>query len=212
MNFRATNIYSLSGFGTTCSYASLLALLKKECQLVTNPKPKKPVSAEKAQNSVRVMVAGTLTQKEITKKYEIQANCTVEKCKKITRSYGDFSISGIADGIIKTNSATYILEIKKRDKQFREMDIRERIQILTYCDIYNISSIIYLQECNGELESRVFHKFDQDFSALWDDILQRLYKISLFIDKVKNDENYKNSIFNNGEFDRLEISKFIHWI
>lgn len=215
LTFCATNIYTLTGFGTACSYTSIVCRLVKECN-IQKPKlpPKKTVGIEKAKNNIRSMNLGTVSQSAIITQFEIAVGTkTFEKInKKESAQHNNFIITGIADAIIDLNDNVFVIEVKNRTTELREFDIRERIQMLAYCYIYGIDSIIYLQHCNGQMSATTVNNFYQKYSSTWQHVLQRLQIVADFIIKAQTDPEYLSSIYSDGKFNKHEIAKTIYWI
>lgn len=181
-------------------------------QIVKTDKVAVPQTFEEAKVSrITPALFGSANEKSIAEKFAEQTGSKIEKSKKFTYSFGDFSITGRCDGITTIDDKQYIVEIKTRVTAELGMTIKERIQCLAYCECMAIPGLIFIeQDQTGDLVIFYHDNFADLYSATWTRVLHDLQSMCDTIIKIKDDPGYY--IEESGEFNRLRIAETIIWV
>jgi len=121
-----------------------------------------------------------------------------------------FNICGLVDGIIINDNKKYILEIKNRKNRiFNSIPIYEHIQLLIYSKLLDINNIVFVQKYKDKSKTEFINDFNDD--ELFNTIIKRLVDYTLLIFKLRENNEFRYSIFNNGNpYDNL--SNYLTWL
>jgi hypothetical protein len=166
------------------------AKIKTELEKCTTHDPKLQAMV----TGIVSMKFGTYNEKHIISLFDGIIDRSV---RKFTKQCESFSVSGFVDGITIIDGEKYIVEIKTRSTTNFAMSMKERIQLLCYCNIVDVDHVIFLQMQEDVLKKHIIKNFRQKYKNLWDNIVFRLSLLVIYMDNYSPD---------------IDISEFLYWV